>query len=261
MLSACGPTVETGVTPGIGNNIKATGNGPVDSVITLDAHAFVGHPDLAAAYRDAATRAAAATIDQGGHLRVTAFGAIADRAELVLDTVVPPLDELDELQRVEAEDSARADLAVGLDAVLGLSDVAPEVTARVRENAGGADVARAVRAAVRAVRPVVRGSARDVRQNERANPAAVVVISPGLNDTAELVVKERLGTTAPSKIARELRRLTGPADTVDVLQFLGIGQTGIGKGLDGADTDRLVVAWRAACLATRASSCPVRSSL
>src|SRR3954471_22863980 len=146
LLTACGETATTTVAPGT-DGPQVTGNGPVDTTLAIDATA-AGDPTLAAAYRDAALRDAEATITHGGHLHVIVFGAVADASELVLDTDVPTLHESDEMQRGEAEDGVRTDLANGLDATLGLNGAAPQIAARVRASgASGVDVARAVRAA------------------------------------------------------------------------------------------------------------------
>ncbi len=130
LLTACGSAATTTVAPGAGGP-QVTGTGPVDTTLAIDATA-AGDPALAAAYRDAALRDAEATITHGGHLHVIVFGKVADASELVLDTDVPTLHESDEMQRGEAEDGVRADLANGLDATLGLSAAAPQVAARVR---------------------------------------------------------------------------------------------------------------------------------
>lgn len=252
--TGCGQTAPTTVRQDTqGGPLTIQGTGPVDTVVVLDGRA-VHDPELAAAYRAAALRVAEPTIEHGGRLYVSAFGDAAAASALVLDTTVPTLAQKDELQRVEDEDIARAELANGLDAALGLSDAAPQVVERLSA-AKEADLGRAMRAAVRIVRPVVRDGQRDARKGTDARAAIIAVLSSGLNETDGLRLERQLGRVSDARLARGLRALVGPAQGID-LQLLGFG-----RGGDPERTDRLIRVWRRACRATAAKSCSISSQL
>ncbi len=199
--TGCGQTAPTTVRQDTqGGPLTIQGTGPVDTVVVLDGRA-VHDPELAAAYRAAALRVAEPTIEHGGRLYVSAFGDAAAASALVLDTTVPTLAQKDELQRVEDEDIARAELANGLDAALGLSDAAPQVVERLSA-AKEADLGRAMRAAVRIVRPVVRDGQRDARKGTDARAAIIAVLSSGLNETDGLRLERQLGRVSDARLAR-----------------------------------------------------------
>jgi hypothetical protein len=182
------------------------------------------------------------------------YGRDADRTVTIYKGTLPTAAQEDQFKRAEQMQQVEAAIS---GAVAEAFEEPAHQPAEMRESisllsGAGSDIARSLRGAIEAV------------SGDDGDATAVVDLTDGLNDTAELPLAKLLAREAPDQIARRLARVAGMgSDTkVGLIAIPTVGQVPAQYQADQSPelTDRLVEAWHKTCQLLQAAKCEVTTS-
>lgn len=239
--STGGAVVSTG-------GVDLAGDGPIDTVVAIDATAVQGDNTMAAAYKASALAAAEPTITRGGRLQLRLFGRVSGRAMSIHDEQVPDRTVAGKDVRGAGDQARRKGVADALNVALGLAPAPAVVAEQLKRvtSAPGSDIARAVGTTI----------------NDAGAGGLAVVITDGLVDEGGITARSLFAGGSPAALGSSIAEIAQVDNNAraTMLRIAGIGATGGRLDLASADAERLVEMWTSACRKLPAETCNIQQA-